>query len=312
MIRVGVAGWDYPDWEGIVFPAPAPRGFDRLGFLAGFVDIVELNVTFYRQPDPAAARSWVRRVAGQPAFRFTAKLYRALTHSGPSPGARRARNAGDSPVTESLEDAAAGYRTGIAPLHESGRLLAVLAQFPQSFHDREANRRHLERVAGLMHGLPLVAEFRHRSWDHEDALRFLHGLGVGFCNIDQPAIGAALRPTGHVTSQVAYVRLHGRNASEWFRPGRPPHARYDYLYSTEELRPWSERVERLAERAEEVVVIANNHYRGQAPANALMLKAMLARSRVPAPGGLADAYRELAALSRPTDRPPPAQRRLFE
>src|SRR5262245_7149454 len=83
MIRAGVAGWDYPDWEGLVYPRPAPRGFDRLHFLAEHLDTIEINVTFYRQPDAAAAGSWARRVADRPSFRFTAKLFRDFTHVEP-------------------------------------------------------------------------------------------------------------------------------------------------------------------------------------------------------------------------------------
>lgn len=304
MIRFGVAGWDYPDWEGFVYPSPPPRRFDRLAWLAGFVDAIELNVTFYRQPDPDAARSWVRRIADIPQFRFTAKLYRALTHL------EGKGSADDAPRL--LRDEAERFRAGIGPLREAGRLSAVLAQFPQRFHDRPAARRHIEELARLLPDLPLVAEFRHRSWDHEDALRFLHGLGVGFCNIDQPALGAALRPTGHVTSTVAYIRLHGRNAANWFQEGGPAHARYDYLYSADELRPWSERALRLEERADEVVVIANNHYRGKAPANILMLKAMTTRRRVTAPAPLVHAYRALAAVAVPAPAPGAAQGRLFD
>jgi uncharacterized protein YecE (DUF72 family) len=311
MIRVGVAGWDYPDWEGVVYPSPAPRGFDRLTFLAGYVDAVELNVTFYRQPEAAAARSWARRVADRSGFRYTAKLYRSLTHPDRPPGGSPRDPAAGDPDPGFLREEAARYREGLAPIEEAGRLGAVLAQFPQSFHDREAGRRHIERLAEALAGLPLVVELRHRSWDHEDTLRFLHGLGLGFCNIDQPPIGAALRPTGHVTARVAYVRLHGRNAENWFREGIPVHARYDYLYTADELRPWAERIERLSERAEEVFVIANNHYRGKGPANALMLKAMLARGRVASPASLARAYRELAEVARPEEAGP-GQGRLFD
>src|SRR5262245_44615880 len=320
MLRVGIAGWDYPDWEGIVYPPQPSKGFDRLTFLAEFLDVVELNVTFYRQPDASAAGSWARRVGPYPAFRFTAKLYRGLTHGEPmvtadtpalvppaKPKSTRRRTRGPDPA--SLVDEAAQYREGIAPLLEAGRLGAVLAQFPHSFHDNETSRRHLERLVGLLDKLPLVAEFRHRSWDHEEALRFLHGLGIGFCNIDQPQVGATLRPTGHVTSPVAYIRLHGRNAENWFKPESN---RYDYLYSIEELRPWAERAERLSERAEEVFVIANNHYRGKAPANALMLKALLSRARVPAPPDLARAYRDLGKLALEKRRSQPQQGRLFD
>src|SRR5439155_19525339 len=136
-------------------------------------------------------------------------------------------------------------------------------------------------------------------------------LGVGFFNTAQPPVAGTLRPTGHVTSPVAYIRLHGRNADAWFREGDPPHARYDYLYSAEELRPWVERAGRLSERAEEVFIIANNHYRGKGPANALMLKSMLGQTRVKAPASLARLYKELAAVAVPEDKGAPGQGRLF-
>jgi len=306
VIRVGIAGWDYPDWEGVVYPSPHPHGFDRLAFLAEYLDVVEINTTFYRQPDPAAAAGWARRIEPFPEFRFTAKLFRDLTHLEPPRGAD-----GRDPSTDVLRREAERFRAGIDPLATAGRLGAVLAQFPQRFHDRDGSRRHLEELARLFAGLPLIAEFRHRSWDHEEPLRFLHGLGVGFCNIDQPAVGATLRPTGHVTSPIAYIRLHGRNADAWFREGDASHARYDYLYTAEELRPWSERAGRLSERAEEVFIIANNHYRGKGPANALMMKARLAQKRVKAPASLTRAYKELASVAVAEERGMPRQGRLF-
>jgi len=265
-------------------------------------------VTFYRQPDPAAARSWVDRVASRGSFRFTAKLYRGFTHSGQpfDPGAE-----------------AGFYRAGIEPLARSGRLGAVLMQFPQAFHDRPAGRIHLKSTVDLLEGLPLVAEFRHRSWDSPGALAFLRDLGVGFCNIDQPALGSTLPPTAHLTSTVGYIRLHGRNAANWFsRTGRNDtedparrsgSARYDYLYSMEEMQPWVGRARALAERAEEVFVIANNHYRGKGPANALMLKSALEGRRVPAPARLVAAFPEIEACAEPVadGRESRGQGRLF-
>ncbi len=304
MIHIGIAGWDYPDWDGIVYPSPAPRGFDRLSFLTGYFDTIEINVTFYRQPDAAAARSWAVRVAARPGFRFTAKLYKGLTHAPGLPGPPGP----EGPVDLCAE--AERFRSGLEPIRAAGLLGAVLAQFPHAFHDLPANRDHLRHLASLLGGLPLVAEFRHRSWDHDEALRFLHDLGIGFCNIDQPALGGTLRPTGHVTSPVAYIRLHGRNAASWFRWGGEAAARYDYLYSLQELRPWIERAERLAERAEEVFIIANNHYRGKGPANALMFASALTRTRVRAPASLADGYADLRAVAIPEGRQP-IQRDLF-
>jgi len=293
MIRVGVAGWDYPDWAGIVYPSPLPRGFDRLSYLAGLLDAVEINVTFYRPIDPKTSRSWVTRVPSGGSFRFTAKLYRAFTH--------------ERSIDLDLE--ARIFLAGVDPLLRSGCLGAVLMQFPHAFHDLPDSRTHLTRVVERLPGLPLVAEFRHRSWDNEGALTFLKDLRIGFCNIDQPTLGSTLPPTAHLTSRIAYVRLHGRNAANWFvREGTRPQtqaargtgsARYDYLYSMEQLLPWVERVRRLAGSAEEVFVIANNHYRGKGPANALMLKKTLSGHRVQAPAGLIAAYPELAEAADP-------------
>lgn len=321
MIRVGVAGWDYSDWAGIVYPSPLPRGFDRLAFLAELFDTIEINVTFYRQPDARAARSWAERVSSNGSFRFTAKLFNPLTHAGRLPGRSGPAPEGDLDVRD-LRGEAERYRDGIEPLLQKGLLGAVLMQFPQSFHDLPAARRRLETLTGMLRGLPLVAEVRHASWNHDEALRFLAALGVGFCNVDQPRLGSTLGPTGHVTAPPAYIRLHGRNARNWFRarqeggdedPGRAADGgahRYDYLYTMEELRPWVERAERLEERAGDVFIIANNHYRGKAAANALMLRSVLERRRVRAPSGLLSAYPALRTMAEPV-RQPPVQRPLF-
>jgi uncharacterized protein YecE (DUF72 family) len=293
---VGVAGWDYPDWAGIVYPARPPKGFDRLAFLAGFFDTIEINVTFYRKIDPKTSASWVDRAPSDRSFKFTAKVDRALTHATTS-------------AEVDLPSEARAYLAGIGPLLAAGRLGAVLMQFPQALHDRPENRRHVARLAGILPGLPLVAEFRHRSWDSQGALAFLRELGVGFCNIDQPALGSTLPPTEHVTSRIAYIRLHGRNAGNWFsrrdRVGGAAvqrgsgSARYDYLYSMAELRPWADRARRMAERAEEVFIIANNHYRGKGPANALMMKSALSSRRGRAPADLVAAYPDLKEVTEP-------------
>ena len=58
----GIAGWSYPDWKGIVYPADRSRRFDDLAFIASFFDAVELNNTFYRIPASKVVEGWARRV----------------------------------------------------------------------------------------------------------------------------------------------------------------------------------------------------------------------------------------------------------
>jgi uncharacterized protein YecE (DUF72 family) len=75
MIRFGTAGWMYKDWEGIVYPADKPPGFDPLHFLAQYFTTVEVNSTFYGPALPKTAEKWIARVSDFPDFRFTAKLW---------------------------------------------------------------------------------------------------------------------------------------------------------------------------------------------------------------------------------------------
>jgi uncharacterized protein YecE (DUF72 family) len=112
-----------------------------------------------------------------------------------------------------------------------------------------------------------------------------------------------LPPTEHVLGRTAYVRLHGRNAKAWFADNQPSYERYNYLYSENELREWVERLNRVIGRAENTYVVANNHYRGQGPANALELKALLGHPPVAVPDDLLAAYPRLRSIASPPKEP---------
>lgn len=292
-VRVGTAGWIYKDWEGIVYPPPR-RGFDRLGLMASLFDTNEINSTFYWIPPPAMTREWARRVSHNPAFLFTAKLYRGFTHE---------RNATD-------EDGNA-VRAAMEPLADAGRLGCVLVQLPMSFHAAPENRAVIQKIFERFSAFPLVAEFRHFSWDTPDTIRFLEDAGAGFANIDQPRLKGNLPATTHVTGPVAYYRFHGRNAAKWFGPDTSNEERYDYLYNEKELAPWVERIREGRERrpASNAYAILNNHFRGQAVANALQLQRLLTGEIREAPESLREAYPEVARVTSPPSAAP--QRGLF-
>lgn len=78
--RIGVAGWDYPDSAGTVYPKPKPKEIDPLAYLAGYFETIEINRSFYRPIAPKVARSWLDRIADRERFKFTAKLWRRFTH----------------------------------------------------------------------------------------------------------------------------------------------------------------------------------------------------------------------------------------
>jgi len=88
-----------------------------------------------------------------------------------------------------------------------------------------------------------------------------------------------MRPGSEVTSEVGYIRLHGRNYGKWWRQERAAHERYDYLYSEQELVEWLPRIAAVEEQSRESYVFFNNHHLGKAPANARQLAAMLQKGR---------------------------------
>src|ERR1700745_2627992 len=275
-IRFGTAGWSYKDWEGVFYPSGMQhRKLHPLEYLARFFDTTEITTSFYGPIKAQLAKLWCRKVAAvNPSFLFTAKLYRAFTHS-PIAVMEPTSAASIRPTDEDE----ARTREGLDPIASEGRLGALLIQFPVSFKNTSLNREYLERLLRQFIEYPRVVEVPHSSWDNPDTLASFVRNGVAFCNIDQPTLGRSLAPTEHVTSSLGYVRLHGRNYKEWFNSD-DRNDRYNYLYSENELGAWKEKIESVAEKAQTTYVIANNHYEARAGANALELKSMLTGKRL--------------------------------
>ena len=303
-IRIGTAGWSYKDWDGIFYP-PGMRNRQQhpLEYLARFFDTTEINTSFYGPLKPEWAKLWCRKVAAvNKNFLFTAKLYRAFTHS-PIAVMEPTSAATIRPTDEDE----ARTREGLDAIATEGRLGALLIQFPVSFKNTSLNREYLDRLLRQFIEYPRVVEVRDSSWNNPETLATFSQKNVAFCNIDQPVLGRSLAPTEHVTAPIAYVRLHGRNYEHWFADQSSAdqgsadqgsdsdrrNDRYNYLYSEPELARWKQRIESVAERAQTTYVITNNHFESKAGVNALELKAMITGKRVPAPPTLVEKYPEL-------------------
>jgi uncharacterized protein YecE (DUF72 family) len=292
-LRVGPAGWNYKDWEGIVYPAGAGKKFDALAYLADYFDTVEINSSFYTPPKARDAAAWVRRVANNPRFRFTAKVWQRLTHER--------ENRDEASLAADCDQ----VRRAMAPLAECGVMGALLLQFPWSFRYTEENLACLEKLFRLLAGFPLALEVRHGSWDQEAFYSLLRTHGVAFCSVDQPVIGDSLGPSARVTARIGYLRLHGRNYQTWFQKDAGRDARYDYLYSGTEIKEISGCLRKIKQDAEETYAITNNHFRGQALVNAIEILEELDVRPPAVPPLLAAAYPRLAGRGR---EPGPGQR----
>jgi uncharacterized protein YecE (DUF72 family) len=183
-------------------------------------------------------------------------------------------------------------------------------QFPWTFRYTEENRNYLIELRRAFHEFPLVTEMRHSSWTCSEALGTLIDYRIGFCNIDQAPFTSATPPTAHLTSDVGYIRLHGRNPQDW-SPTEAAHpiARHDYLYALPELVEWQARIEQVRQFAARTFVIANNDIAGKSVVNALQLSALCGDDRRMAPAELLQRYPVALTGYRSTQ---PLQTALFE
>lgn len=262
-ILVGPAGWHYKDWYGPFYPEKAGKDFLELDYLASFFNTAEINSTFYRPANGFMGSAWVRKVAHNPDFKFTAKLWQRFTHDRKPFG------------KEEVETC----RQGIDPLLKAGKLGAVLCQFPWSFKNDESNLQWLKNLFEIFKDYPLVIEIRHASWDIPAVYEMLEKQQVGIACIDQPVIGKSIAFKPVCTSPIGYVRMHGRNYQSWFPSKNQKQfggsTRYDYLYSDKEIEEITGNVRQIADKARETYVVQNNHPRGQAIANAMQIRAAL-------------------------------------
>jgi uncharacterized protein YecE (DUF72 family) len=285
IIRFGIAGFSYPDWAGVVYPKPKPKGFEPLSLIAQMVDTVEINSSFYAPVTARSANKWTKLVEEFPDFRLTVKLWQEFTHK-----------------PEFREDDITTFKKGLERIQASGKLACLLIQFPQSFRASDMSFDKVKKIAGYFREFNLVVEVRHRSWQKQWFLDWLKQAGIGFANIDQPIFDESIEPNEIITSQIGYVRLHGRNRENWFKQDAKVWERYDYLYKREELLPWLERVKRMAEHCQELYVINNNHFQAKGLANALEMKFLFTGKIQRAPERMIQRYSHLKEFCEPMDK----------
>lgn len=254
MIYIGTSGFSYDDWKGAFYPEKIDKK-DMLAYYARVFNSVEINSTYYAIPP---ARSFFSMESRTPAdFKFTIKAHKDMTHA-------------DTP-SETAFDA---FLSSIGLIMDSGKLGCVLAQYPWSFKRNQANLDRIRDFADKMQGLPVVIEFRNAEWVGDEVFNFLKDLNLGYCCVDEPDLKGLMPRTAVASSDIGYIRFHGRNAGQWWKH-EESYQRYDYLYSEEELREWVPRSEEIMESTVDQYIMFNNHYHGKSTVNGRMFAKML-------------------------------------
>ena len=287
-LRIGTSGWNYPSgqgtWNGVFYP-PAkarPRGFDELSFYAEHFDTVEVNSTFYGQPRASVTRKWADRTPEH--FEFTVKLYQKFTHPKMYEEVLRrslhAPEGHEAAVRELVKPGNADldeFKRGIDPLASAGKLGAVLAQFPPSFKRGIGEAGYLAHLLRMLGEYQVAVELRHSSWSDafDETIHLLNDAGAAWVQIDEPKFRFSIRQNRLPNVKgFYYMRLHGRNAAQWWKHDQPED-RYNYLYSADELKDISETAGAARRIVKKAYLYTNNHFSAKSVANATMIKQQL-------------------------------------
>jgi uncharacterized protein YecE (DUF72 family) len=259
-----------------------PKTFDELSFYAEHFDTVEVNSTFYGQPQREVTAKWAARTP--PGFEFSVKLYQKFTHPAMFKE-RLSRNLEHAASSDPFLDQLARpnqtdldeFRSGIEPLVSSGKLGVLLAQFPASFKDIPSSRDYIGSLLRALQTYRVAVELRHRSWSDNlgSTLTLLNQFGAAWVQIDEPKFRFSIRQNYLPNVEgFYYMRLHGRNAQHWWRHSKSED-RYDYLYTADELKEFTETADAARRLVKKLYLYTNNHFSAKSVANAVMIKKQL-------------------------------------
>src|SRR5919108_2303649 len=232
-IRIGTSGYSYPapppkGWSGVFYPQNRGKRFDPLEYYSQIFNVVEINSSFYGPPSEKMAEAWVRKTPAD--FAFTVKLWQKFTHpkkigQGTSRGEWEAINKDDLDL----------FRAGIQPLADSGKLAAILLQYPAGFYCSPENIEKLHTTLNYFPQYPRAVELRHKSWSEraEETTALLEQNESTWVFIDEPKFASSARQNFDPVGKMLYFRAHGRNVQKWWNH-KESWERYDYCYSREE------------------------------------------------------------------------------
>ncbi|NJD02207.1 MAG: DUF72 domain-containing protein, partial [Ruminiclostridium sp.] len=116
-------------------------------------------------------------------------------------------------------------------------------------------------------------EFRNNEWIRQDVIGLLKNDDLGFVCVDEPKVKGLIGKVMATTSQISYLRMHGRNAEKWYGGEGPE--RYDYLYDRDKLLEWLPGIMEFEKSSAITVIAFNNHPKGKAVENARMMAEIL-------------------------------------
>lgn len=253
-VLTGTCGYSYEEWRGCFYPMKLPK-YEYLRYYSLVFPFVELDFTWYAMPQERNLVAMAECTGSN--FLFSLKAHRSLTHE----------------VGEDWRDRAAEFSGSIRALQRTGRLAAILIQMPFRFSYTAENRRYLSELCASLEEFPLAVEFRNDGWYLPRVFEGFERRRIALVTVDRPDLPGLPPESQHITAPLAYYRLHGRNAEQWWKGDAT--SRYDYDYSDTELSARAQMIAALARKTSLVLVAFNNYADGRAVSNAQTLTGML-------------------------------------
>lgn len=294
-IHVGTCSWTDPTLieDGSFYPSPKMTAEERLKFYSSRFDVVEVDSSFYAIPSEKVVSLHASRTP--PTFTLHYKAFGLLTQHSINPKALpKAIKALLDPALleepylpfraaspEALNLSFQMFSSALRPAQWARKLGVVLFQFSPSFRASQENLDYLLFCRAKLPDYALAVEFRHSSWleaeQQDKTMDFLNANDLAYVSVDEPQFPShvTVPPVARATTDVAYVRLHGRNTDTWFQRGLTTAQRFQYLYSEEELQEWVDRLDPVIGRTDETFIMFNNCYRTHAVRNAQLMKKLL-------------------------------------
>jgi uncharacterized protein YecE (DUF72 family) len=285
-LLIGTASWtDKTLLASGWYPKGADSAEERLRYYAEHFPLVEVDSTYYFPPSEKNSELWVERTPTD--FTFNIKMFSLLTQHPTKPHALykdmdkpkdKKQIYLDDLEPKAVDEVWERFLSALAPLESAGKLGALLCQFPPWFTIGKKNKNYILECARRAAPIPICVEFRNKTWmspdNQAETLEFLEGHGIAYVCVDMPqGFVSSIPPVTAVTSDLAVVRFHGRNADGW--ESGDIYKRFGYLYSTDELKEWVPKIEKVAEEAKSTHVLLNNCYRDYAQQNARELADLL-------------------------------------
>lgn len=285
-LLIGTASWTDKSLLGSGwYPEGVSSAEERLRFYATQFPLVEVDSSYYFPPSEKNSELWVERTPAN--FTFNIKMFSLLTQHPtkpealykdlPRPDGKKSLYLKDL-EPKVIDEVWDRFLSALKPLHEAGKLGALLCQFPPWFTIGKKNKNYVLECAKRAAPYPICVEFRNKTWmtpeNQQDTLEFLEGHGLPYVCVDMPqGFVSSLPPVTAVTADLAVMRFHGHNADDW--ESGSVQKRFAYLYSKDELKSWAPKIERMAEEAKQTHVLMNNCYSSYAQQNAKELADLL-------------------------------------